>query len=110
MSAGVLGARRQRAPSSTPDGMNRTRQPGPVSSRPRTSFLIQDILWDGAERGESGGFGSSEAGEPGATTAERGEGSSALGGPPGCPRPPGASQAPGTPQEADAGKGVENPD
>ncbi|KAM6113305.1 homeobox protein Nkx-3.1 [Phoenicopterus ruber ruber] len=23
----------------------------PVSSRPRTSFLIQDILWDGAERG-----------------------------------------------------------
>ncbi|XP_017682764.1 PREDICTED: homeobox protein Nkx-3.1 [Lepidothrix coronata] len=26
-------------------------QPIPASSRPRTSFLIQDILWDGAERG-----------------------------------------------------------
>ncbi|KAM6235137.1 homeobox protein Nkx-3.1 [Porphyrio hochstetteri] len=26
-------------------------QPMPTSSRPRTSFLIQDILWDGAERG-----------------------------------------------------------
>lgn len=112
MSAGVLGAGRQRAPSSTPDGMNWTptaaRQPRPISSRPRTSFLIQDILWDGAERGESGGFGSSEDG--GVATMEGGEGSSALGDPPGTPRPPGASQDQGTPQEADAGKGVDNPD
>ncbi|XP_009871447.1 PREDICTED: homeobox protein Nkx-3.1-like [Apaloderma vittatum] len=28
-----------------------TQQNTPVPSRPRTSFLIQDILWDGAERG-----------------------------------------------------------
>uniref|UniRef100_A0A8C3JU86 NK3 homeobox 1 n=1 Tax=Calidris pygmaea TaxID=425635 RepID=A0A8C3JU86_9CHAR len=83
MSAGVLPARRQRAPSSTPAGTSRsptaTHQPMPVSSRPRTSFLIQDILWDGAERGarpersKSGGFGSPEDGEPGV------EGSSAPG-------------------------------
>ncbi|XP_021136561.1 homeobox protein Nkx-3.1 [Columba livia] len=104
MSAGVLGAGRQRAPSSTPDGMNWTptaaRQPRPISSRPRTSFLIQDILWDGAEGGESGGFGSSEDG--GVAAMEGGEGSSALEDPPGTPRPPGASQDQGTPQEADA--------
>ncbi|NXK29271.1 NKX31 protein, partial [Arenaria interpres] len=72
----------------------------PVSSRPRTSFLIQDILWDGAERSKSGGFGSPEDGEPGV------EGSSAPGTAPGqpprSPRPPGASQTRGTPQEADA--------
>ncbi|NXQ90482.1 NKX31 protein, partial [Nyctibius grandis] len=83
----------------------------PVSSRPRTSFLIQDILWDGAERpewGKSGGFGSPEDGEPGTATAEGSEGSSALGAAPGhspgSPRPAGASPAPvrGTPHEADA--------
>ncbi|NXQ93070.1 NKX31 protein, partial [Sagittarius serpentarius] len=85
----------------------------PISSRPRTSFLIQDILWDGAERGawpergKSGGFGSPEDGELGAAAAEGKEGSSALGAapghPPGGPRPPGTSpaQARGTPQEAD---------
>ncbi|NXS95894.1 NKX31 protein, partial [Jacana jacana] len=85
----------------------------PVSSRPRTSFLIQDILWDGAERaawperGKSGGFGSLEDGEPGAATVE---GSSAPGAAPGHPaRPPGASptQARGTPQEADTDATVE---
>lgn len=112
MSAGVLRAGRQRAPSSTPDGMNWTPtaawQPRPISSRPRTSFLIQDILWDGAEGGESGGFGSSE--DSGVAAMEGGEGSSALEDPPGTPCPPGASQDQGTPQEADAGKGVDNPD
>nr|XP_010309418.1 PREDICTED: homeobox protein Nkx-3.1 [Balearica regulorum gibbericeps] len=52
----------------------------PVSSRPRTSFLIQDILWDGAERGaqpergKSGGSGSPEDGDPGAATAQGSEG------------------------------------
>ncbi|NWW97582.1 NKX31 protein, partial [Caloenas nicobarica] len=80
----------------------------PISSRPRTSFLIQDILWDGAQRGDSGGFGSSEDGEPGAAATEGGQSSSALGGPPGSPRPPGASQARGTPQEADADATAEN--
>ncbi|KAM6106777.1 homeobox protein Nkx-3.1 [Pterocles gutturalis] len=82
----------------------------PVSSRRRTSFLIQDILWDGAERGarpergKSRGFGSPEDGELGAATAEGIEGGSAPGHPPGSPRPPGASsdQLRGTPQEADA--------
>ncbi|XP_010191195.1 PREDICTED: homeobox protein Nkx-3.1 [Mesitornis unicolor] len=74
----------------------------PVSSRPRTSFLIQDILWDGVrpERGKSGDFGSPKDGEPGAATAEGSEGSSATG----SPYPPRASPAPvrGTPQEKDA--------
>ncbi|KAM7080768.1 homeobox protein Nkx-3.1 [Ciconia maguari] len=37
----------------------------PVSSRPRTSFLIQDILWDGAERGAR-----PERGKSGDATAE----------------------------------------
>ncbi|KAM9368600.1 homeobox protein Nkx-3.1 [Phaethornis superciliosus] len=72
----------------------------PLSSRPRTSFLIQDILWDGAERGEreeqskSKGFGS-----PGTE-----EGSSAPEHPPGSPHPPGASpsQVPGAPHEEEA--------
>lgn len=124
MSAGVLPARRQRAPSSTPAGMSWTptaaQQTMPISSRPRTSFLIQDILWDGAERGawpergENGEFGSQEDGEPGAAAAKGNEGSSALGAapghPPGGPHPPGASpaQTRGTAHEADAGKGVEN--
>ncbi|XP_010151096.1 PREDICTED: homeobox protein Nkx-3.1 [Eurypyga helias] len=82
----------------------------PVSSRPRTSFLIQDILWDGAERGawpergKSREFGSPEDAEQEAATAE---GSSALGAvpghPPGSPRPPGGSpaQVQGTRHEAD---------
>ncbi|NXI41090.1 NKX31 protein, partial [Galbula dea] len=79
----------------------------PVSSRPRTSFLIQDILWDGAqpEWGKSRGFGSAGDEEPGATMVEGSEGSSALGAAPGqppkSPHPPGAAQARGTPQEAD---------
>uniref|UniRef100_A0A8B9MV30 NK3 homeobox 1 n=1 Tax=Accipiter nisus TaxID=211598 RepID=A0A8B9MV30_9AVES len=118
MSAGVLPARRQRAPSSTPAGMSWTptvaQQTMPISSRPRTSFLIQDILWDGAERGawpergENGEFGSPEDGEPGAAAAKGNEGSSALGAapghPPGGPHPPGASpaQTRGTAHEADA--------
>ncbi|NWI65926.1 NKX31 protein, partial [Todus mexicanus] len=80
----------------------------PVSSRPRTSFLIQDILWDGAqpERGQSRGFDSPEDAETGVTVAS--EGSSAPGAAPGhpsrSPRPPGASpaQARGTPHQADA--------
>ncbi|XP_009634098.2 homeobox protein Nkx-3.1 [Egretta garzetta] len=121
MSAGVLPAGRQRAPSSTPAGMSWTptaaQQTMPISSRPRTSFLIQDILWDGAERGarperdKSGGFGSPEDREPGAATEEGSEGSSAPGAaprhPPRSPRPPGASQGQGTPHEADADATVE---
>ncbi|NWR65410.1 NKX31 protein, partial [Bucorvus abyssinicus] len=106
---------RQRAPSSTPAGTSWTppaaQQTMPTSSRPQTSFLIQDILWDGAqpEQGRSGGFGSREDGEPGMAVAEGSEGSSAPGAapghPPGSPRPPGASaaQAPGTPHQADTG-------
>ncbi|KAM6191251.1 homeobox protein Nkx-3.1 [Sarcoramphus papa] len=86
----------------------------PISSRPRTSFLIQDILWDGAEqgtlpeRGKSGGFGSPEDREQGAAATEGSEVSSAPGAAPGhpprSPRPPGASpaQARGTRHEADA--------
>ncbi|NXP11491.1 NKX31 protein, partial [Thinocorus orbignyianus] len=80
----------------------------PISSRPRTSFLIQDILWDGAERGmrpekgKNGGFGSPEDGEPGAAAMEGNSAPRAAPGHP--PRPPGASpaQARGTTQEADA--------
>ncbi|XP_027659570.1 homeobox protein Nkx-3.1 [Falco biarmicus] len=112
MSAGVLPARRQRAPSSTPAGMNLTptaaQQPMAISSRRRPSFLIQDILWDGAERGawpergKSRGFGSPEDGEPGAATAEGREAGSALGAAPGSPRSPAAPQARGTPHEPDA--------
>ncbi|XP_032845877.2 homeobox protein Nkx-3.1 [Tyto alba] len=116
MSAGVLPSRRQRAPSGTPAGMSQTptaaQQPIPISSRPRTSFLIQDILRDGAERGarpergKSRGFGSPEDGEPGAATAEGSEGSSAPGAAPGLPpkspHPPGAPQGRGTPHGADA--------
>ncbi|XP_074784783.1 homeobox protein Nkx-3.1 [Athene noctua] len=115
MSAGVLHARKARSPSSTPAGMSWTptaaQQSRPISSRPRTSFLIQDILWDGAERGarpergKSGGFGSPEDGEPGVTPVEGSKGSSALGAapvhPPRSPRSPGASQGRGTPHEAD---------
>ncbi|KAM6294635.1 homeobox protein Nkx-3.1 [Aegotheles albertisi] len=78
-------------------------QTAPVSSRPRTSFLIQDILWDGAERGESGGFGSPEHKEPQVATAEGREGSLALGAapehPPRSPHAPG--QMRGTPHEAE---------
>ncbi|NXT79998.1 NKX31 protein, partial [Zapornia atra] len=86
-----------------------------TSSRPRTSFLIQDILWDGAERGarpERGKSRGSESPEDGgAATAPGSEGSS--GAAPGhrsqSPHPPGASpaQARGTPQEADADATVE---
>ncbi|XP_069733778.1 homeobox protein Nkx-3.1 [Phaenicophaeus curvirostris] len=101
MSAGVLPPRRQRAPSSTPA----PQQTMPVSSRPLTSFLIQDILWDGAERrpqpeeGKSGGFGCPEQG---AVAEEGSEGSSAPGNPPRSLHPPGASPAHGTRREAHA--------
>ncbi|XP_065515160.1 homeobox protein Nkx-3.1 [Lathamus discolor] len=84
----------------------------PIASRPRTSFLIQDILWDGAEqgaqpeRGESRGFGSQD-GEPGAAAAEGSKGSSAPGHATRSPHPAGASQARGTPQEADKGTPAE---
>ncbi|XP_057276810.1 homeobox protein Nkx-3.1 [Pezoporus wallicus] len=77
----------------------------PIASRPRTSFLIQDILWDGEEqgaqpeRGKSRGFGSQDR-EPGAAAVEGSKGSSAPGHPAGSPYPTGASQARGTPQEA----------
>ncbi|NWR94109.1 NKX31 protein, partial [Furnarius figulus] len=79
----------------------------PVSSRPRTSFLIQDILWDGAERGarldrgRSRAFGSAGNGEVGAAPAEGREGSSAPGDTPSTPQPPGASQGTGTPRALD---------
>ncbi|XP_009694719.1 PREDICTED: homeobox protein Nkx-3.1 [Cariama cristata] len=87
----------------------------PISSRPRTSFLIQDILWDGAERGaqpergKTRGFCSLEDEEPGAAAAAEGsKGSSAMGAAPGhplgSPHPPGASpaQARGTSNKVDA--------
>ncbi|NXG21441.1 NKX31 protein, partial [Grallaria varia] len=86
----------------------------PVSSRPRTSFLIQDILWDGAERGarlergRSRGLGSPGDGEMGEAPAEGGEGSSAPRNPPSSPHPMGASRATGTPREADTDPTVEN--
>uniref|UniRef100_A0A669Q7B9 NK3 homeobox 1 n=1 Tax=Phasianus colchicus TaxID=9054 RepID=A0A669Q7B9_PHACC len=41
MSTGVL----------SPGGHRASSSPQQTSSRPRTSFLIQDILWDGVERG-----------------------------------------------------------
>ncbi|NXO05127.1 NKX31 protein, partial [Rhinopomastus cyanomelas] len=78
----------------------------PTSSRPRTSFLIQDILWDGAQ-GESRGLGSAEREEPGPAAAEGSEVSSALGAAPGHqpgdPHPPGASQARGMPRSPETG-------
>ncbi|NXM76118.1 NKX31 protein, partial [Serilophus lunatus] len=83
-------------------------------SRPRTSFLIQDILWDGAERGarpergRSRGFGSTENGELGAAEMEGSEGSSALGDPPRSLHPTAASQATGTHQEADTDSMMES--
>ncbi|XP_062366705.1 homeobox protein Nkx-3.1 [Cinclus cinclus] len=71
----------------------------PVPSRPRTSFLIQDILWDGPESGRS--RGNEELGAAG----ERGRGDSpAPGVPPGGPHAPGAS---GTPQGPDTDTPVE---
>ncbi|NWU11340.1 NKX31 protein, partial [Cephalopterus ornatus] len=85
----------------------------PVSSRPRTSFLIQDILWDGAERGarpergRSRGSGSPGNGEIGAASAEGREGSAAPGNNPRSPHPTGASHAAGTPREVDTGGTVE---
>ncbi|NXB54974.1 NKX31 protein, partial [Leucopsar rothschildi] len=67
--------------------------PRPVPSRPRTSFLIQDILWDGPERGGSRG------------NEEEGSGASpAPGVPPGGPRSPGAA---GIPQGPDTDMPVE---
>ncbi|NXG02265.1 NKX31 protein, partial [Sakesphorus luctuosus] len=71
----------------------------PVPPRPRTSFLIQDILWDGAERGawlERGrgrGVGSAGHGDSRAATAEGTEGRE------GTPHPTGASQGTGTPRQ-----------
>ncbi|NWR01853.1 NKX31 protein, partial [Paradoxornis webbianus] len=56
-------------------------QPRP---RPRTSFLIQDILRDGPERGGSAG------------DEERGAASPAPGVPPGGPQPPGTPRGPDT--------------
>ncbi|XP_009569800.2 homeobox protein Nkx-3.1 [Cuculus canorus] len=107
MSAGVFPARRQRAPSSTQAGMNWTptapQQTMPIPSKPLTSFLIQDILWDGAERrpqpeeSKSGAFGSPEDKEKEGVTAE---GSSAPGHLPRSLHPPGASR--GTPHKAHA--------
>ncbi|XP_064031627.1 homeobox protein Nkx-3.1 [Pogoniulus pusillus] len=78
-------------------------QPMPGSSRPRTSFLIQDILWDGVrpERGGSAGLGS-QAGTEEAVVEGR-EGSEAPGAAPGHqpkgPHPLGAPQA--TPHKED---------
>uniref|UniRef100_A0A8B9IXI8 NK3 homeobox 1 n=1 Tax=Amazona collaria TaxID=241587 RepID=A0A8B9IXI8_9PSIT len=83
--AGVPGGR-HRAGSRAPAGMSCTPAAAqctvPIASRPRTSFLIQDILWDGAEQGaqpersKSRGFGS-QNGEPGAAAVEGSKGSSA---------------------------------
>ncbi|XP_009896119.2 homeobox protein Nkx-3.1 [Dryobates pubescens] len=107
MSAGVLPVRRQTAPSSTPEGMSQTpvaaQKTLPVSSRPRTSFLIQDILWDGVrpERGKSGGFGSPTDTEETAVGGSEDPGA-APGHPPGRTHPPGAPQARETPHKEDA--------
>ncbi|NWV76732.1 NKX31 protein, partial [Dasyornis broadbenti] len=74
-------------------------QPRPGPSRPRTSFLIQDILCDGPERG--GARGNAER-------REEGRGASpAPGHPPGGSHPTGASRAAGTPQETDTDAPVE---
>ncbi|NXN81035.1 NKX31 protein, partial [Bombycilla garrulus] len=74
----------------------------PVPSRPRTSFLIQDILRDGPERGCGGGNAELRAaGE---------EGGAAGPGPglrPGIPEPPGTARAPATPREPDTDAPVE---
>ncbi|XP_048143212.1 homeobox protein Nkx-3.1 [Corvus hawaiiensis] len=106
MSSGARPGRRQSSASTPPAAMSGTPgaapQPRPVPSRPRTSFLIQDILWDGAERGRSAG--NEELGEP----SEEGRGDSpAPGHPPGGPHPPGAAAASGTPQEPDTDTPVE---
>ncbi|XP_039242987.1 homeobox protein Nkx-3.1 [Pipra filicauda] len=117
MSAGALPGRRQSSPSSAPAAMSRSppapQQPSPASSRPRTSFLIQDILWDGAERGarldrgRSRGFGSAGNGESGAAPADGREGGSDPGNHPGSPHPTGASHGTGTAREEDTGEGCE---
>ncbi|XP_035418591.1 homeobox protein Nkx-3.1 [Cygnus atratus] len=96
MSAGVLPLGGQKAPGSPQKTV-------PTSSRPRTSFLIQDILWDRAEQrtraeqSERRGFGSPEDGEQGA----------APGDPPRSPHAPGAS--PAQPHDADADATAETP-
>ncbi|XP_051667895.1 homeobox protein Nkx-3.1 [Manacus candei] len=118
MSAGALPGRRQSSPSSAPAAMSRSppapQQPSPTSSRPRTSFLIQDILWDGAERGarldrdRSRGVGSAGNGESGAAPGEGREGGSEPGNPPGSPHPTGASHGTGTAREADTDAPVQS--
>lgn len=77
-------------------------QPRAEPSRPRTSFLIQDILRDRPERG--GSAGNAELGE------ERSGASATPGITPGGPQPPGAAgtpQGPGTGNGGAAGSGRE---
>ncbi|XP_010195271.2 homeobox protein Nkx-3.1 [Colius striatus] len=116
MSAGVLPGRRQKAASSTPAGMSQSpraaQQAMAISSRPRASFLIQDILWDGAEQGaqqeqgRSRGFGSPEDEE--LQVVEGSESSSAPAQPPRSSCPPGAPQAQGTPHKANSDATTDN--
>ncbi|NXK41536.1 NKX31 protein, partial [Piprites chloris] len=86
----------------------------PVTSRPRTSFLIQDILRDGAERGarlergRSRGFGSPGNGEMGAAPEEGTEGSAAPGNKSRSPHPTGASHGTGTAREVHTDAAVES--
>ncbi|NXA78605.1 NKX31 protein, partial [Thryothorus ludovicianus] len=75
-------------------------RPGPA--RPRTSFLIQDILRDGPE--SRGSTGNAELG----AASEEGSGASpAPGLPPGDPRAPGAARASATPPGPDTDPPVE---
>ncbi|XP_059726708.1 homeobox protein Nkx-3.1 [Haemorhous mexicanus] len=89
MSGGARPGRRQSS-ARTPPAMSGTPgaapQPRAGPARPRTSFLIQDILWDEPERA-----GSSANAELGAASEESSGASRAPGVPPGGPHPPGAA-------------------
>ncbi|XP_030899154.2 homeobox protein Nkx-3.1 [Melopsittacus undulatus] len=77
----------------------------PITSRPRTSFLIQDILWDGVEqgaqleRGKSRGCGSQD-GEPGAAAVEGSKGNTPADPYPSDCAPPLQPMAPCPPRQA----------
>ncbi|XP_068776628.1 homeobox protein Nkx-3.1 [Struthio camelus] len=103
-------ARRQPAAGPSP---TRGRQTMPVLSRPLTSFLIQDILRDGAERREldesqgRGGAGGRGLGEPGA--AEGRERRSAPGGAAGDPGLSPRPEAASPPRQPHAAAAAEEP-
>ncbi|XP_053822671.1 homeobox protein Nkx-3.1 [Vidua chalybeata] len=102
MSGGERPGRRQssaRTPPAMSGSPGAAPQPRAGPARPRTSFLIQDILWDAPERAR--GRGNAELG---AASEESPGASPAPGLPPGDPHPPGAS---GTAQGPDTGAPVE---